>query len=104
MQATTTDDSQLRPKRSHFNVNEELSEIQEDRIVLIYVAAAGVNSIRERWVSTHTQKKKTERNRYVFVLNVRWSDDSRVSCSEVPQTSLNLNVTFWTLTPGKPDP
>ena len=53
----TTDDSQLRRKRSHFNVNEELSEIQEDRIVLIYVAAAGVNSIRERWVSTHTQKK-----------------------------------------------
>lgn len=57
----TTDDSQLRRKRSHFNVNEELSEIQEDRIVLIYVAAAGVNSIRERWVSTQTQKKKNRK-------------------------------------------
>ena len=57
----TTDDSQLRPKRSHFNVNEELSEIQEDRIVLFDVAAAGVNSIRERWVSTHTQKKNRKK-------------------------------------------
>ena len=54
----TTDDSQLRPKRSHFNVNEELSEIQEDRIVLIYVAAAGVNSIRELWVGTKKNRKK----------------------------------------------
>lgn len=71
----TTDDTQLRPKRSHFNVHEELAEIQEDRIVLIYVATSGVNSIRERWVG----RKKTERNRYAFVLNVRWSEDSRVS-------------------------
>ena len=55
---STRPNIQLRPKRSHFNVNEELSEIQEDRIVLIYVAASGVNSIRERWVGTKKPRKK----------------------------------------------
>ena len=56
----TTDDTQLRLKRSHFNVNEKLSEIQKDRIVLMYVAAAGENSIRERWVSTKKKQKETD--------------------------------------------
>ena len=54
----TTDDTQLRPKRSHFNVHEELAEIPEDRIVLIYVATAAVNSIRERWVGRKKNRKK----------------------------------------------
>lgn len=51
-QMSTRPNTQLRPKRSHFNVNEELSEIQEDRIVLIYVAASGTHKKKQKETDT----------------------------------------------------
>ena len=61
------------PRRSHFYyyIDNELSDSDEDKIAMIYVTAARLDSIKERWVD-----KKNRKTQYTFVVNLEWSDGS----------------------------
>ena len=61
------------PQRSYFyyDIDNELLDSDEDKIAMIYVTAARLDSIKERWVD-----KKSRKTQYTFVVNLEWSDGS----------------------------
>ena len=63
--------AQLSPRRSHFYVDTDYLESPDEKIAMIYVVTAKVDSIKERWVGSKSRKKQ-----YTFVLNLQWSDGS----------------------------
>ncbi|KAJ7364976.1 hypothetical protein OS493_007610 [Desmophyllum pertusum] len=63
--------AQLSPRRSHFYVDTDLLDGEDDRLVMIYVVSVQLDSIKERWVGSRNRKKQ-----YAFVLNLKWSDGS----------------------------
>lgn len=67
----TKSSTQLSPRRSHFYIDNDLLDSDEDRIAMIYVTAARLDSMKERWVGSKSRKKQ-----YAFVLNLEWSDGS----------------------------
>lgn len=73
--------AQLSPWRSHFYIDNELLDSEEDRIAMIYVTAVQIDSIKESWVGANSRKRQ-----YAFVLNLEWSDGS-VKCrvAELPR-------------------
>lgn len=63
--------AQLSPRTSHFCVNTDYLDSADEKIAMIYVVTAKLDSIKERWVGTKTRKKQ-----YAFVLHLQWSDGS----------------------------
>ena len=63
--------AQLSPRRSHFYVDTDLLDGEDDRLAMIYVVSVQLDSIKERWVGSRNRKKQ-----YAFVLNMKWSDGS----------------------------
>jgi len=59
--------AQLPPRRSH----SDYLDSADDKIAMIHVVAAKLDSIKERWVGSKSRKKQ-----YAFVLNLEWSDGS----------------------------
>ena len=47
------------------------TDSENDKIAMIYVNAAKLDSIKERWVGDRNRKKQ-----YAFVLHLEWSDGS----------------------------
>ena len=67
----------LRAKRSavssknHFYVDTDYLDSADEKIVMIYVVTAKLDSVKERWVGSKSRKKQ-----YAFVLHLQWSDGS----------------------------
>lgn len=55
----------------HFCVDTDYLDSADEKIAMIYVVTAKLDSIKERWVGTKTRKKQ-----YAFVLHLQWSDGS----------------------------
>ena len=63
--------AQLSPRRSHFYIDNDHLDGEDDKSAMIYVTAAKLKSIKERWVGNTNRKKQ-----YAFVLTLEWSDGS----------------------------
>lgn len=63
--------AQLSPRTNHFCVDTDYLDSADEKIAMIYVVTAKLDSIKERWVGNKTRKKQ-----YAFVLHLQWSDGS----------------------------
>ncbi len=63
--------AELLPRRSHFYVDTDHFDSEDDRIAMIYVISAKLDSIKERWIGNGNKKQQ-----YAFVLKLEWSDGS----------------------------
>ncbi|XP_020615120.1 SH3 and PX domain-containing protein 2B-like [Orbicella faveolata] len=63
--------AQLSPRRSHVCVVSDCIDSVDEKIAMIYVVSAKLDSIKERWVGSKSRKKQ-----YAFVFNLTWSDGS----------------------------
>lgn len=63
--------AQLSPRRSHVCVVSDCIDSVYEKIAMIYVVSAKLDSIKERWVGSKSRKEQ-----YAFVFNLTWSDGS----------------------------
>ena len=57
--------------KNHFYVDTDYLDSADEKIVMIYVVTAKLDSVKERWVGSKSRKKQ-----YAFVLHLQWSDGS----------------------------